>query len=151
MATFTFKFQSILKLKEQVEKNIKNELALAMELLNAEVKKLNEIVKKKQETIDEMKRESAKITIWKLKEYSAFIEVMKNKIDIQKNIVNQLQENVDITKRRLVEAMKERKIFEKLKELKKEEHVIEEKRKDLIAVDEIVSYKENVKETKDEG
>ena len=89
------------------------------------------------------------IAIGKLKEYSGYIEALEKKIDCQKNIVNNARENVDIVKSRLIEAKREREIFEKLKQKKFESYLIEEERQEQKIVDEVISYKQTIRNTKD--
>ena len=55
MGKFVFKFASVLKLKEQIEKNIKNELVKATNILRYEEEKLKALKQKMFDTIQEMK------------------------------------------------------------------------------------------------
>lgn len=138
---FKFKFEAILKLKKQMEKKAQNELAVANTRLRSEQEKLDDLVDKRDKAFLEVQSESGLINVLKLREYSKFIEVLKNRIHTQKNNVNKAQENVDILSEKLREAVKEKKIFERLKEKKYREFLIKEGKKEQMLADEIVSYK----------
>lgn len=151
MANFKFKFEAILKLKEQLENSIKNELAKATHLLNIEIEKLEGLENNKEIIIQEMKNVSVKITVGKLREFSTYIEYLEKKIEEQKNIVNHARENVDKIRERLIEAKKEYEVYKKLKEKKFQEYLAEEDRLERRFVDEVISYKQNIRNTEDEG
>ncbi len=138
---FKFKFESILRLKQQMEKKAQNELAAANSRLKNEQEKLEKLVDKRDKAFLEVQSESGLINVLKLREYAKFIEVLKNRIHDQKNNVNRAQENVDILSEKLREAVKEKKIFERLKEKKYREFLSNEVKKEQMLADEIVSYK----------
>lgn len=140
---FKFKFEAILKLKQQMEKKAQNELVVANTRLRSEQEKLDELVDKRDKAFLEVQSESGLINVLKLREYSKFIEVLKNRINDQKNKVNKAQENVDILSEKLRKAVKEKKIFERLKEKEYREFLSKEGKKEQMLADEIVSYKKS--------
>ncbi len=68
---------------------------------------------------------------------------MKFKIEEQAIKVKRANAEVEKKREELVEATKEKKKFEKLKENQHENYIIEEKRSEQRVTDEIVSYKYN--------
>lgn len=144
MAKFKFKFQSILNVKKQIEDNLKNMLGRALTELQRRIRALCELEDEKEALIEKINTESEKgITVYKLRKYNSYLSYLNEKIDIQKEKVNEQQKVVDKYREELVKAMQERKMFEKLKEKQHEEYLHEEAYKEQRAVDEVVSYKNN--------
>ncbi len=143
MARFTFKLQPVLKLKEQQEESKKNELGKAIQVLEAEKRKLAGLEDSLSAAVREFNEKTKKTTVHKLIEFNEYISVLNSRIKSQKENVNNAALYVDKVREELLEAVKERKILEKLKEKKYEEYLIEQKRLEQKTNDEIVSYKQN--------
>lgn len=143
MARFTFKLQPVLKLKEQQEESKKNELGKAIQVLEAEKRKLADLEDSLSAAVREFNEKTKKTTVHKLIEFNEYISVLNSRIKSQKENVNNAALYVDKVREELLEAVKERKILEKLKEKKYEEYLIEQKRLEQKTNDEIVSYKQN--------
>ena len=79
------------------------------------------------------------------------MERLKKSISIQEKVVEKARENVEKARIELVNAAKERKMFETLKEKKMEEYWEEYYRKEQITLDEIASYKYGVGSEKIDG
>ncbi len=73
------------------------------------------------------------------------MEVLKFYAMQQQLAVKRCEKEVEVAREELGEAMKERKIFEKLREKAFEEFVFEENRKEQKEVDELMSYKHGTK------
>lgn len=67
--------------------------------------------------------EVANTKIGNMQLYSKYLNDLKNKIEKQENVVVNKRIDVDKSKEELVEASKEKKIFERLKENKHEEYL----------------------------
>lgn len=143
MAGFKYNLESVLKLKIQLESNVKNELAKAVAFLNKQKELLFDLENKLKETILERNSAARKTTVGKLRDYSGYLESLKTKIEDQKIMVNHAKKNVDIVKGKLIEAATEREIFVKLKEKKFQEYLKEEQKKEDKLVDELISFKLN--------
>ena len=144
MAGFKFNLETVFKLKIQMEKSAKNELGKALTFLEKEKERLIELENKLKETILVRNSSARKTTIRNLRDYSGYIESVKKKIEDQKKMVNHAQKNVDILKRKMIEAVSDRQIFEKLKEKKLQEYLKEEQKKDDKLLDELISFKLNI-------
>lgn len=144
MAKFNFKLQSLLNVKEQLENNLKNMLGKAVMELQKRLDRLSELEKEKEGVIRKINSGAeGGITVAKLKKYNSYLSYVNEKIDFQKEKVNEQQKVVDKYREELVKAMQERKMFEKLKEKKFEEFLKEEEHKEQRIIDETVSYKNN--------
>lgn len=142
MAGFKFRLQTLLKLKEQFEKNAKNELGVAIMKLEEEKSKLRVIEDNIDITTNDFKEAcSGVIRPEKIKELKTYLEHLQHERDKQKENVKRQQKNVDIIRERLVEIMRERKVLENLKEKDFQEYLKEEAKKEQQQVDELVSYK----------
>lgn len=142
MAGFKFRLQTLLKLKEQFEKNAKNELGVAIMKLEEEKTKLRVIEDNIDITTNDFREAcSGVIRPEKIKDLKAYLEHLQLARDKQKENVKRQQKNVDIIRERLVEIMKERKVLENLKEKDFQEYLKEEAKKEQQQVDELVSYK----------
>jgi flagellar FliJ protein len=146
MAGFKFRLETILNLKEQFEKNAKNELGIAIKKLEEEKLKLKKISDEIEINMKDFKKACTGIiqreTIKELKSFIVYLNSVKER---QEENVKKEQENVDKVRDKLVEIMKERKVLEKLKEKEFHKYLKEEERKEQQRIDELVSYKEAAK------
>lgn len=144
MAGFEFRLETFLKLKEQLEKNAKNELGAAIMKLEEEKSRLKAIEDNIDDTVDELRSAcTGVIRPEKIKDLKSYLKRLQHEKDRQKEIVKQQQKNVDNIREKLVEIMKERKVLENLKERKFQEYLKEENKKEQQQVDELVSFKES--------
>lgn len=143
MAKFIFKLQPVLNLRQQQEESKKNELGKAIQMLEAEKRRLAGLENSLTDTVRQFNEKAKKTTVHKLIEFNDYISLLSSKIKSQKENVNNAALYVDKVREELLEAVKERKILEKLKEKKYEEYLIEQKRLEQKTNDEIVSYKQN--------
>lgn len=145
MAGFKFRLQPFLNLKKQMEKNMKNELGIAVQRYQRQLAVLSDIQHEIADQQDEFRKEGAsETTPLKLSQRLEYIRVVQKKEKVQAERVNEEKENVDKVRKRLVEAMKEKKILEKLREKQSFEFLKEQEKKQQLLVDEIVSFKETV-------
>ena len=141
MSKFIYKMQNLLEIKKKMETQAKMNYAAMRIRLTQEEDKLKALHARKNnyETegrdlrLDQLKIQDIidnKEAILKMDEY------IKNQL-IQVHVA---QKNLEAARMRLEEAMKERKIHEKLRENAFEEFVTEEKRSEGKEVDELTSY-----------
>ncbi len=150
MAKFKYRFQTLLNVKENMEKNVKNELGIAVQ----ELEKQKEILRKLQYEIESQENEyryegERKTVILKLRQRLEYIKLIQERKEQQQQRVKEAKRNVDKIRERLIEAMKEKKVLENLKEkewivFKKEQEKLEQ-----LLVDELVNYKESKKTDED--
>ncbi len=143
MAKFIFKLQSILNIRIQQEDSKKNELGKAIQLLEVERKKLDGLEYLLEETVKRFNEKTKKSTVHELIEYNEYLSLLNSRIKTQKENVNNAALYVDKVREELIQAVKERKILEKLKEKKHDEYLIEQKKLEQKTNDEIISYNHN--------
>ncbi len=140
---FSFRLQTFLNLKEQLEKSTKNELGIAVMKLEEEKAKLTVIDEGIAHCLHDYKRAcSGIIQPDKIKELKIYLEYLQKEREWQEANVKRQQQYVDKIREKLVEIMKERKVLEKLKEKEFQEFLKQEELKEQLRVDELVSYKE---------
>jgi flagellar FliJ protein len=149
LAAFKFRLQSLLRLKEQLEKSARNELGIAIRKLEEEKAKLRAIEDNIDLTMGDFRKAcQGIIQPDKIKELKAFLEYLYTERDRQEVNVKKQQENVDKIREKLVEIMKERKVLENLREKEYQLFLKEEEKKEQQRVDELVSFKEAAKTDK---
>lgn len=145
MARFKYRLQPFLNVKELMEKNIKNELGIAVQKYQYQLSVLSEIREELGNQQEKFRKEgTSETTLLNLKQRLEYIRVVQKKERIQIDRVNEEKINVDKIRKRLTETMKEKKILEKLKERQLVEFRKEQEKKQQLVVDEIVSFKETV-------
>ena len=147
MAKFVFRLQSYLDIKEKLEEQKRNEYGFAMSVVEKEKQKKREIVKRKTESIYNLKSSMAdKIDVMSLRKYNNYIDALKIKEKKQEKVVEDAVHVADEKRSELIERMRERKTLDILKEKSHIEFLKEEQRAEQKMVDEIVSFKYSDKE-----
>jgi len=142
MAKFIFRFASNLRIKERIEEQKKLEYGRAITALEIEKQKKSVMLMEREYTINSFRNNVNKgITPHMLQMHNNFLAALKERIIKQDAVIKKCEELVEIKRLELVEAMKERKIMEKLKEKDHEIFKIEEQIKEQKIQDELVSYR----------
>lgn len=153
MAKFIYKMQNILNLKYKLEDQAKIEFGLATARLAMEEKKLEDIKVRRRGYETQLKNSVSgnsgprvpKLDIMKIKQLEQAVEILKVKIRIQTYAVKDASLHVEKARKKLKEAMIERKTHEKMREKAFEEFKIEVNKEEKKEVDELVSYQYGVK------
>ena len=146
MAKFNFRLDSYLNVKEKVEAQKKNEYGQALARLETERQKLRELVEQQEEQILNFRKSlETSIRPIEIKRYNNRIEIIKIWIAEQEQRIFAAEDYAEKKRLELVEAMKERKMLDTVREKSYEEYVIEEQRAEQRTIDELVSYKASVK------
>jgi flagellar FliJ protein len=132
--------ESLLNIKIWKEDEAKNRFAVLLKELAAEEMRLHELedhysstgkeIAKKMENTDEL------VNIDEIKRLNEYLEHLLIRIHQQKRIITEKERQVEDARKALVEASKEKKIFEKLDERHKSALKKEHKRKEQIGTDE---------------
>lgn len=142
MAKFTYKMQSLLNIKEKLEEQEKTAYGLAKATLNEEERRLAEFVAKKNRYIEEKRVEmSSSIHVQELTLLEHAIKSMEYRVEEQVLVVKRAEQAVMLAQARLENAMKERKIQEKLKEHAFDEFKLELEAKEQQEINELVSFR----------
>ncbi len=146
MAGYKYKLQNILNLKENIEKDKKNQFGAAMQRLETEKERLTEFEKElsdyKERFADET---SAGIPVNQLKLLMDYVEYYKRSISNQKVKIKMAEDYVEECRLELIEASKDKKMLEKLKSVDFQNYQYGEQKKEDKLVDDLVTFKEGKK------
>jgi flagellar FliJ protein len=140
MATFNFKLERILNYKQTVETSKRNKFGIVQRKLHEEEAILDSYNEYKKTIIDE-KNSANKFKAGYLAMYNAYINDLNDRIKRQQQKVQETEVELEKAKAEMIEAVKEKKIFEKLKENEYERYTYELKKQEEKLNDTIVSYK----------
>lgn len=148
MKKFSYRMQNILNLKVKIEEQEKNNYSIAKHKLNEEEEKLS-VFERRKASYEQDLREvmSSRLNVIQLRRYEEAIEIMKDRIKTQKQVVRKAEQAVDLAMQKLNIAMMERKTYEKLREVALEEYKKEFNEEEKKEIDELVSFKYSMKET----
>ncbi|MDR0273576.1 MAG: flagellar export protein FliJ [Clostridiales bacterium] len=142
MPRFQFRLQQYLGIKEQIEDQKELEYAKALQTLAEEKQKLAEFIQRKDETIEKLRQSvSRNISPFEIRRYNNNIERLKHQIKVQEERVAAAERFAEKKRQELIQAMKERKALEIVKENAHEEFLKEADMAERKQVDELVSYK----------
>ena len=142
MAKFNFRLQSVLTVKEKIEDLKKNEFGKAVMELEIERQKKAELERKRVDCINGFRESIMQgVNPLEIQRYNLFIDKLKHLIKLQEQAIIKAQAWVEKKRAELVEAMRDRKTLDALKENDFEEFLVEEKKAEQKVVDEIVSYR----------
>lgn len=140
MKKFKYRLQPLLKVREHKEKEQQKELAQALGKVATQKEELDELLSHRSETVDDQRaRMSGTITVADLLVCSRFLLHLKKSTIVGREVLRGLEAEADKSRMRLVEAAKERKIYEKHKEKLKEKYFEEMKLIENKEMDEIAS------------
>jgi len=152
MARFTYRMQSILNIKIQLENQAKMEFGQAQARLNAEEEKLQQLKDRKEAYLEEGRiLRGSGIDVLKLKENETALKVSDELIYGQLEQVKIAARAVERAREKLTTVMQERKAQERLREKAFENFLEEEKRAEAKEVDELVSYRYGLKDSEEDG
>lgn len=146
MARFRFPMQNILNMKEKLEEQAKNEYGQANARLLAEEKKLEQLNNRLEDARLQLKNVLREVlSMTEIHKRENAVVILKGYVKQQQLVVKRCEKEVEIAREKLTEAMKERKIFEKLREKAFDEFIKEEGRREQKEVDELMSYRYGAK------
>ncbi|MBE5950134.1 MAG: flagellar export protein FliJ [Lachnospiraceae bacterium] len=142
MAKFVYKMQSLLNIKEKLEEQEKTAYGLAKAALNEEEEKLAILIAKKNRYLEEKRRKMSELLdVLELARLEQAIYSTELLINDQVLVVKRAEKAVALAQIRLENAMKERKIQEKLREKALEEFKKEEEAKEQQEINELVTFR----------
>ena len=142
MAKFVYSLNSVLGIKEKLEDQKRLEYGQAVSKLEEEKEKKRVLLSKKAANISLFKKKLKEhIAPNEIRNINHYTELLKRNITEQDSIIAKATEFMEQKRAELADAMKERKKYEKLKEKRFEEYLIEEKKEEQRIIDGVVSYK----------
>lgn len=146
MAKFIYRLQNVLDVKLKLENQARTNFSLAAAKVNDEEERLSALYAEKTDYEDDYrKKSSGKLNVFELKQARDNISYIDGRITAQKKNVEMAKKSLEIARFQLNEAMKERKIHEKLKENAFEEFMHEENEAEKKEIDQLVSFRYNDK------
>lgn len=139
---FVFRFQPILGLKEKEEDAKRAELGMVTKRLTSEKEILQNLHMEKEQVISQMKEKTKGIV--QIKDFQRFAEkraFLNDQIDKQRVTVDKWENKVAHSRKLLIEAKKQTKIYGVLKEKDYEEYKYMQMKEEEALVDQIVSFK----------
>lgn len=141
MAKFQYRMQSILNIKLKMEEQAKMQFAQAQAKLNEEEARLHALIVRKEQYEAELKETlQRKLDLLKIEELQNAVMRMEEYIVAQQREVDKTAREVEKERKKLTEAMIERKSHEKLKENAFEQFMQELNSAEGKEVDELTSY-----------
>ena len=142
MAKFVFRLQSVLTLKSRLEEQQRNAFATARRRVDEEEEKLNNLYGRLSFYEDEGRRmlTEESLHVRDIIDNEHAISTVKDYIEDQKVALKRAEDLLEIERVKLVEAMKDRRTYERLREKAYDDYLEEEKRAEGIINDEHNSY-----------
>lgn len=142
MAKFIFKMESILSIKTKLEDQAKAEYGIEVMKLREEEHKLT-LLENRRRGFEQQLFEavSDRLVILSIKRLEDSVENLKYNIKLQIVVIRQQEGRVAKARAKLDNAMKERKIYEKLKEKAFEEFKAEINAAEQKEIDQLVSFR----------
>lgn len=146
MDKFNFKLEKVLDYKKIIEIDKKGEYGKAKQKLIKEENVLENYNRYKDNIKNERNLSIDKTNIANLKLYNDYLLDIGRRILEQEKIVDKTKEKLEIAKDELLEATKEKKTFERLKENRYEEYLYSMKKEEEKIIDTIVTFKGSVQQ-----
>lgn len=142
MKKFEFTLQPILNMKEQFEKIEIEKLGKAMQELNIQKEKLNELIKEANNiSNDSFTKIHNGIKALYISQYDVYLKKLFNLIDQQKNLICKLENDVECIRQNLIKISKEKKMLESVKNRRFDEYRYMLNREQINLIDEQISFK----------
>lgn len=137
---FVFKLQSVLDYRKNIEEKILNEFLGKKRELELEEIKLQNLIKEWTELIGELRKmQNKSLHVDDIARHISYVNQVRENENKQNIIIKQVSEQLEAKRMELLEAVKKRKVMEKLRERHAEEYesavrAFEQKNSDEMAV-----------------
>lgn len=140
MKKYSFRLQTVLDLKEKILENKMLELSKVVSVYNQEKDRLQEFETKKKNSLAELNDLYSKpelLDLSQVKTYKAFLGKISFDINKQKQVLEKILKLMEAKQKEVNQALKEKKIYEKLKENEEEKFYKELNMKESVEIDDI--------------
>ena len=144
MKKFKFKLQSLMNLRERREEEAKKNYRESLKKINDEENKLLEM-KTELKKFESEYQKTISINPELMSQFYLYYEKLEHNVIEQREQVALAKQEMEINKKNLIEARKERKKIEKIKENELERYLDEVKKAEQKFIDEIATQKFNEK------
>jgi len=123
MKKFDFKLQKLLEIREAHERDVKNELASLVSIQNVERTKQEELLKhiSSEQTSFRERLKTGAFTAKEAMLFEKFVDISRRAVDLSQDKIMEMEPGIREVRERLIQASKEKKVVEKLKEKKRAE------------------------------
>jgi len=151
MKRFKFRLQSVLDYRSQVKRDIEDKLALKNKELQCQQQILEEI-KRRNDVIGDQLENALRCgcDAQEAKLYAYYRRILETDIALQQKRVDEIRNEVDALRQRLLEAVKDEKMLDALRERYWNAYMYDFNREEERIMDSILSY-ERFEEVKDAG
>ena len=137
---FRFRLQKVLVVRKYKEDLVKNELARVTKVYNEERRSLENQTRAYRRALDELKeKERGVLSIHEIVSYHMYISGLSLRIKAQEMRVSEIEEEIVRVRGKLVEASKERKSIEKLRDKHYQTYLQEINKIEQDIIDEVAS------------
>lgn len=144
MSKFLFKLQPVLNYRTQMEDSVKNEMGKATARLDKEKQLLLGLEQEMEECLLQNTQDMISgASVLRFQQYNAYLTFLNIKMKNQNMNVTAANLEVEHCREKLVKAMQERKMLEKLREIRYTEYCKEEEKDSQKVVDGTVSFNYN--------
>ena len=138
MKRFLYRFQRILEVKEGVKNSCRAELAEVLSVINREKTQLEFFNRVKQKHMSSDRGvKSLQFNVELLRTGANYSLMLQRKIEEQKQQIGQIEAVLEDKRKNLLEAEKERRIYEKLKDRDQKLYLREQKREERKQLDQV--------------
>lgn len=140
MKKFKYRLETLLKVKEHIEKEKQKEHAVAVNKVNQQEKQLQNIDNAKTTTFEKQRsRMKSSIVVAEMLVCSRYLNKLKRENMAGKELLKALKKKSEEKREKLIEASRDKKIYEKLKEKQRDKYnemikMLETKDNDEIAI-----------------
>jgi len=137
---FKFKLQSVLEYRLNVEEKVQGEFSDVKRYLELQKAVLNELIQERESLMNELRAmQRLNIKADDIATLVAFVESVREKEKNQQEVIRQARDKVEAKRQELVEAVKNRKVMENLRDKRADEYnkgvnELEQKNSDEMAV-----------------
>ena len=140
MAKFNYKFASVQRIKNTIEKKTQKELSIIDLEINREKEKIIELENERKRIREEIRAKKT-LKVSELKFYDDFEKNINKKVELIEKELKNMQKNRIMKQEELVEKSKETKMFEKLKIKHHGEFIKDQNKLEQIELDDIATKK----------
>ncbi len=146
MKKFTFTLQALLHLKESLEKQERNSLAAATRKLTALLQEKEDMLERRETASqDYSARMAGGMLASETQRYTSYFRMMKEMLELQDRKIHEAQAEIEACRQRLVEAMREIRMYENLREKQYQQYLQEMNNEEEKAIGDFVSYQNTQK------
>lgn len=140
MPRFRFQLQALLDFRIRKEDELKRRLGELEKIMHAEQETLAELERSRQEAAARYEElESSDVDLERARLYRGFYRWLSSRIEDQQQVISELEDEMKIQRDRVVEAMRERKVVQSLRDSQFERFRLDELRREQALLDDLAT------------